>query len=372
MGVTYGKMMMIDASKCMGCKACQIACQQWHSLEAEQTTLVGRTCCDTYQQPSDMSGTNLTVVKFCERTDPNDGKPRWFMFKDQCRHCEIPECYGPQGKRTSKRNPDDRICPARAVKMKTWKNGGVWKGPGFVYIKTEPGNDKTKPAGWNPLLPATLPDVRYCGSPGGNAYVNGQAAPIGPFGPGTDACATVYPGVPICSLVCPYKSCPPAGIPRSEYTDFGGVATTATNSFGNPVMMKCDFCYDRFPHTGLKSNEGNATAQDGPRFKETLVQPSFAKKIKSNRPACEKTCPSGAIRSGDYSGIKKAAKRRVKRLIAQGFADACLYPTNPDIEVNGVPGNWGGFPTRIIWVLPHRRDICDCEFFSSCAGAGAC
>ena len=69
---------------CIGCKACQMACQQWHSLPSEDTTFTG-----TYQNPLDMSAANLTVTKFIENTDT---KFNWLFFKDQCRHCDDPPC----------------------------------------------------------------------------------------------------------------------------------------------------------------------------------------------------------------------------------------------------------------------------------------
>lgn len=79
-----GIRLLIDTSKCVACKACQVSCQQWHSLQSEDTTFTG-----TYQNPPDMSGTNLTVVKFREIVDT---KLKWIFFKDQCRHCDNPTC----------------------------------------------------------------------------------------------------------------------------------------------------------------------------------------------------------------------------------------------------------------------------------------
>jgi len=98
-----GKRLFIDTSKCMACKACQVACQQWHSLEAEDTEFTG-----TYQNPPDMSGANLTLVKFTEKEAA--GKLNWLFFKDQCRHCEIPTCK--------------TACPLKAIRRKL--NGTVW------------------------------------------------------------------------------------------------------------------------------------------------------------------------------------------------------------------------------------------------------
>lgn len=84
---TTGKIMLIDTSKCIACRACQIACQQWNSLTAEDTEFTGN-----YKNPPDMSGANLTVVKFSEDTTSSDLK--WLFFVDRCRHCENPFCMG--------------------------------------------------------------------------------------------------------------------------------------------------------------------------------------------------------------------------------------------------------------------------------------
>lgn len=102
-----GFRLLIDTSKCIGCKACQIACQQWHSLPSEDTTFTA-----TYQNPSDMSATNLTVTKFFEMTDT---KLNWIFFKDQCRHCDDPPCMEECPLRAIIRQADGivRIDPAR-------------------------------------------------------------------------------------------------------------------------------------------------------------------------------------------------------------------------------------------------------------------
>ncbi len=80
----FGIRLLIDTSKCIGCRACQVACQQWHSLPSEDTAFTG-----IYQNPPDMSAANLTVTKFSEIMDT---KLNWLFFKDQCRHCNDPPC----------------------------------------------------------------------------------------------------------------------------------------------------------------------------------------------------------------------------------------------------------------------------------------
>jgi formate dehydrogenase iron-sulfur subunit len=95
--------MFIDTSKCIGCKSCQVACKQWHSLSAESTTFTG-----SYTNPPAYSGNNLTLVKFTEFVRPKkgleDARLTWLFFKNQCRHCMRPKCQKmcPKGvKRTS-------------------------------------------------------------------------------------------------------------------------------------------------------------------------------------------------------------------------------------------------------------------------------
>ena len=79
-------MMLIDTSKCIGCKACQVACKQWHSLPAEDTTFTG-----SYSNPPDVSGKTLTAVKFTEFEDLRK-KLYFVFFKKQCMHCNQAEC----------------------------------------------------------------------------------------------------------------------------------------------------------------------------------------------------------------------------------------------------------------------------------------
>ena len=80
-----GGRFVIDTSKCTACRSCHVACKQWHSLPCEDTAFTG-----SYQNPPDMSGANLNVVKFKEVEV--SGKLKWLFFKDQCRHCKIPWC----------------------------------------------------------------------------------------------------------------------------------------------------------------------------------------------------------------------------------------------------------------------------------------
>ena len=75
----------IDTTRCIACKACQVACKQWNSLPAEETKNNG-----DYQNPPDLSFSTFKTVRFNEEII--DDKLRWLFFPDQCRHCLIPPC----------------------------------------------------------------------------------------------------------------------------------------------------------------------------------------------------------------------------------------------------------------------------------------
>jgi len=79
------KAFLIDTSKCIFCKACQVACKQWNELPAERTTNRG-----SHQNPPDLSAVTWTLVRVKEVT--SNGKVGWLFFKDQCRHCVDPPC----------------------------------------------------------------------------------------------------------------------------------------------------------------------------------------------------------------------------------------------------------------------------------------
>jgi len=79
-------MMFVDTSKCIGCRSCQVACKQWHSLPAETTSFSG-----SYTNPTNLSKNTLTLVKFTEFVDSR-GKLHFFMMKRQCMHCNQAKC----------------------------------------------------------------------------------------------------------------------------------------------------------------------------------------------------------------------------------------------------------------------------------------
>jgi formate dehydrogenase beta subunit len=76
----------IDTSTCIGCKACEVACQEWNDLKVVATQQTG-----TYQTLPGLDAQFWNLIKFNER-ETSDGGLAWLMRKDQCMHCEEPGC----------------------------------------------------------------------------------------------------------------------------------------------------------------------------------------------------------------------------------------------------------------------------------------
>ena len=76
---------LIDTTLCIGCKACEIACQQWN----DQEYTIG-TFHNTYQTMPDLAPNFWNLIKFNE-TEIN-GAQSWLMAKYQCMHCADAGC----------------------------------------------------------------------------------------------------------------------------------------------------------------------------------------------------------------------------------------------------------------------------------------
>ncbi len=77
---------LIDTTKCIGCKACQVACMEWNDLRDEIGTATG-----SYQNPHDLSASSWTLMRFAEVETPK-GDLEWLIRKDGCMHCADPGC----------------------------------------------------------------------------------------------------------------------------------------------------------------------------------------------------------------------------------------------------------------------------------------
>lgn len=75
-----------DATLCIGCKACEVACKQWNQLPSDGFRFTG----NSYDNTGHLSATTWRHVAFVEQMDRN--RPRWLMMSDVCKHCQEAPC----------------------------------------------------------------------------------------------------------------------------------------------------------------------------------------------------------------------------------------------------------------------------------------
>lgn len=78
---------LIDVSKCIGCKACQVACSEWNNVRAPIGVNDGH-----IQNPFDLGADTWTLMRFTEYENPQSGDFEWLIRKDGCMHCSDPGC----------------------------------------------------------------------------------------------------------------------------------------------------------------------------------------------------------------------------------------------------------------------------------------
>ncbi len=88
------KGMLIDTTRCMGCRGCQVACKQWNDLPAELDPNEGPGWdirnTGSYQNPPALSAYTWTMIEYREIEEGD--RFFWHFLKRQCMHCEHPAC----------------------------------------------------------------------------------------------------------------------------------------------------------------------------------------------------------------------------------------------------------------------------------------
>ena len=82
-GPEYAK--LIDISRCIGCKGCEVACKEWNELGVEPTENFG-----SMQSHRDLGPDTWLLMRFNEIEVADD--LQWLIKKDACLHCEEPGC----------------------------------------------------------------------------------------------------------------------------------------------------------------------------------------------------------------------------------------------------------------------------------------
>jgi formate dehydrogenase iron-sulfur subunit len=89
------KAVLIDLTRCIGCRGCQIACKEWNERQARKTTFHG-----DFTNPVALSSDCYTRIRFHEQD--TGSTPVWSFVKNQCLHCKYPACAS--------------VCPVTALK----------------------------------------------------------------------------------------------------------------------------------------------------------------------------------------------------------------------------------------------------------------
>ncbi len=76
---------LIDVSKCIGCKACQVACMEWNDTRDDIGHNHG-----VLDNPMDLTADSWTVMRYAE-VEGERGL-EWLIRKDGCMHCANPGC----------------------------------------------------------------------------------------------------------------------------------------------------------------------------------------------------------------------------------------------------------------------------------------
>ena len=79
------KAILFDATRCIACRACQVACKQWNELNTVATTNRG-----TYENPPDLSPDTWLTIRFREKSA--NGTLRWLFSRRSCMHCTDAAC----------------------------------------------------------------------------------------------------------------------------------------------------------------------------------------------------------------------------------------------------------------------------------------
>ncbi len=101
------KTTLIDITRCIGCRACQVACKHWNERDGEETELDANL---GFQNPATLSAQTLTLITYHEL--PDDAAPgglHYLFTMRRCLHCLEPACASACPTTALKRQPDGPV-----------------------------------------------------------------------------------------------------------------------------------------------------------------------------------------------------------------------------------------------------------------------
>jgi len=81
-----GYVKFVDVTKCIGCRACMVACKNWNNLDIAMEEFNG-----TVQSHKNVTANTWNVVTFKEMEDET-GKLQWLFRHAACLHCNPADC----------------------------------------------------------------------------------------------------------------------------------------------------------------------------------------------------------------------------------------------------------------------------------------
>ena len=79
------KGVLVDLTRCIGCRGCQVACKAWNERKADKTVMAG-----SFTNPKELNSDTYTRISFVEQEKAD--QPIWSFIKNQCMHCADPAC----------------------------------------------------------------------------------------------------------------------------------------------------------------------------------------------------------------------------------------------------------------------------------------
>jgi len=79
------KGVLVDLTRCIGCRGCQVACKSWNERRTIKTRMYG-----SFTNPVHLNSECFTNIRYIE--GEKESGPVWSFVKNQCMHCKDPAC----------------------------------------------------------------------------------------------------------------------------------------------------------------------------------------------------------------------------------------------------------------------------------------